>query len=269
MTPRRTPDWLLERIASGALPADELARAREALLAEPDGAQRLAAIEASNAELLAQHPPEQVASEVGRRMHLARTRAAHAAKPRRPWLSVALGVPVAAALAVLFVVMVPAQEGELRKPGGSLLVDGERSKGLSPSLRVYRKTPSGFESLKSGATARAGEVLQVEYVPAGHKYGVIFSIDGSGAVTRHLPVDGTEPARLESTAASRLPHAYELDDAPAFERFFFVSSEEPFSLTPVFVDAHMLANSPERARTAPLVLPPGVSQSSLLVEKSP
>ncbi|RKH16442.1 ActD-like protein, partial [Corallococcus sp. CA047B] len=45
-SPHRTPDWLLERIALGELPPDELAAARARLDQEPDGPSRLAALEA-------------------------------------------------------------------------------------------------------------------------------------------------------------------------------------------------------------------------------
>ncbi|MFP2931254.1 ActD-like protein, partial [Pyxidicoccus sp. 3LG] len=47
-SPHRTPEWLLERIALGELPPEELAAARARLAQEPDGPSRLAALEADS-----------------------------------------------------------------------------------------------------------------------------------------------------------------------------------------------------------------------------
>src|SRR5262249_16204658 len=63
----------------------------------------------------------------------------------------------------------------------------------------------------------------------GHGYGVIASVDGAGAVTLHFPF--SEDAPPQATAVARdtttLPHAYALDDAPRFERFFFLIANHP------------------------------------------
>ncbi|HYO72099.1 MAG TPA: ActD-like protein, partial [Archangium sp.] len=66
-SPIRTPDWLLERIALGELPPEALARARARLLEEPDGATRLAALEADSAATLARHPSGAITREVAAR----------------------------------------------------------------------------------------------------------------------------------------------------------------------------------------------------------
>src|SRR5262245_30838692 len=100
-SPERTPDWLLERIALGELPPDALARARARLLAEPDGAARLAALEQGNRDALGALPPEQVVAEVRRRRHLERTREAHTGARARSLTPLWLGLPVAAVVAAL------------------------------------------------------------------------------------------------------------------------------------------------------------------------
>jgi hypothetical protein len=64
---QRTPDWLLERIAARELPSGELEAARARLLAEPDGQERLSALEADTRTTLIALPPARVAAEVLRR----------------------------------------------------------------------------------------------------------------------------------------------------------------------------------------------------------
>ncbi|HVV49481.1 MAG TPA: ActD-like protein, partial [Polyangia bacterium] len=66
----------------------------------------------------------------------------------------------------------------------------------------------------------------------------------------------------------RLPSAYQLDDAPAFERFFLVRAEAPFEVAPVVAAARALAARTDEARRAPLPLPAGFDQVSLTLEKT-
>jgi hypothetical protein len=71
--------------------------------------------------------------------------------------------------------------------------DDTRIKGTvdgRPALAVYRRTPAGSERLADGDVARAGDLLRVGYASGGRAYGVILSIDGTGAVTLHLPPSG-------------------------------------------------------------------------------
>jgi hypothetical protein len=56
---------------------------------------------------------------------------------------------------------------------------------------------------------------------------VLVSLDGAGNVGVHLPPAGsTRAASLEVGREVRLPFAYRLDRAPAFERFFLVTATE-------------------------------------------
>lgn len=143
--------------------------------------------------------------------------------------------------------------------------DSTRLKGVSPHLLVFRKTPAGAEELRPGSVARQGDVLQLSYVAGEARYGVIFSVDGRGTVTWHVPAGyngSTMPApALDPQGPVPLPSAYELDDAPAFERFFLVYSTSPFDVAPV-------ARAAARASAeGSLALPAGIRQFSLLVRK--
>lgn len=259
-SPPRTPDWLLERIALGELPTEELASARARLLQEPDGAARLAALEADTAATLARHPPSGVAREVRSRL---RVRRARGERPARRFLPALALVPALAAAALVLLArpqaatpVGPETEGEVT-----------RVKGLEPRLTVHRQHAEAAEALADGALAAPGDVVQLAYVAAGRAHGVILSVDGRGTVTLHAPESGATSVPLAPSGTHALPGAYALDDAPGFERFFLVTADAPFALDEVLAAARSLAAGFE-ARTSPLPLPSRYTQTSFTLEKS-
>lgn len=266
-SPSRTPDWLLERIAVGELTADELATARARLAQEPEGASRLAALEADNRTTLDTLPPADVAREVSSRIVLAQKveAAQEQARPLRWFSPAAVLVPVLAA--VLFVVVLPGTPSSPGSEPGSPAAEVTRTKGLLPQLAVHRQAAAGPERLPEGAAAAPGDVVQLSYVAAGHPYGAILSVDGRGAVTLHAPESGVQAVPLAPSGAHALPRAYELDDAPSFERFILITSDTPFALDEVLAAARRLAVSTD-ARTAPLELPARLTQVSFTLEKT-
>jgi hypothetical protein len=144
-----------------------------------------------------------------------------------------------------------------------------RIKGLDPHLVLYRAESGGreVELLHDGAPVHAGDVIQVGYVAAGRAHGVLLSIDGAGAVTLHSPADAAGSTALEPGGEVRLDYAFALDAAPAFERFFFVTSPEPLAPRDVLERARRLAADPGRADSDPLDLPADWEQSSVLLRK--
>jgi hypothetical protein len=145
----------------------------------------------------------------------------------------------------------------------------------SPRLLVYRQKPAkqsraaGSVRLPSGARAARGDVLQLAYDKAPDRlYGVLLSIDGAGRVTLHLPEEGTPAsATLTSLREMPLPSAYELDDAPDFERFMLITSTRPFAVDVALGAARALASQGSSARTLPLPLDPSYGQTSVLLLK--
>jgi hypothetical protein len=213
-----TPEWLVERLAAGELPDAELRRSRLK--------DRLEQIVRSNAELLEQHPPAQVVREVERRL-AALGSPARSARPAL-WLSAA-----AASCGVMLMLFAR----DTAAPGGDpIRTEQVAERGLQPHLIVFRKTSNGAERLTAGTRVRTGDMLQLAYVSAGRKYGVIASIDSRGTITLHLPERADTAVRLSEDGRSTLPHAFELDDTPGAERFVFVSANEPFP-TQVVSDA--------------------------------
>jgi hypothetical protein len=144
----------------------------------------------------------------------------------------------------------------------------------SPRLWVYRQRTVANqeqpERLSDGARAARGDLLQLAYATGRDgRYGVLLSIDGAGRVTQHLPEPGASAAAtLRSANEIHLPTAYELDDAPGFERFLLITSTQPFPVASALDAARALAGQGSSARTAPLPLSPDFHQTSVLLQKT-
>jgi hypothetical protein len=251
--PEPVPEWLVERLAAGELPPARADEVRRRLARETDGAARLARIATSNDELIAAHAPAMIADEVRRRLNAA----SKPARTPRQW-GVAFGVPTLALAALGLALWL--------RPTGHATLDGatgadtaeqsERLKGLRPALRVYRQAGEKVERLREGAVMHAGERLQLAYVAAGHRFGAVLSVDGTGQVTFHLPAAGPAVERLRPDGEVALPEAFELDAAPGFERFVLIVGDASF-------DAATLADV-ARGVAAP---PAGTVATSFTVRK--
>jgi hypothetical protein len=257
--PPRVPDLILERYRLGEMTPDETAAFERRLHGDAGLRQRLQALEASDEEIRRRYPPAALAADVRQRLE-ARAKDA----PRMAgagffglrWRTVA----VLAGVLVLFALAGPPLLG----PGDE---STDRIKGLEPTLLLFRKTPEGSEPLRDGATARAGDLIRIGYRAAGQLWGVILSVDGRGVVTQHLPRDGAQAARLSAQSQVLLDFAYELDDAPRWERFYFVAGSAPFDATPVIEAARAVMASGAASPPPALPLRMNVKQSSVLLVK--
>lgn len=253
----------LERYLLGELPERDLRALREAESSDPDLRAKLDALRISNAEILTAYPPEFMKGRIDAALPKQK-------KTSRRWARftfVPVGAAAAAALAIFVfspstlhnvdtVVVTPTQRTDLPEQ--------TRFKGDDAKLFVYRKTNDEPEMLASGAKAHEGQILQIAYASS-KKYGVIFSIDGRGTVTLHFPADETGSTRLGGGTVY-LPSSYQLDDAPSFERFFFIASDSPFVAEKVLPRARKAALDRASVRTVS-VAPDGFSEASVLVEK--
>ncbi len=194
---------LLERYRLGEISESERQSVEHKLSELPEWRKALDEIEAFDAEFARDYPAEKMLAEIVKLEKKRKNRFRRA---------VAFFAPMAAVF--LF--------------GIFLFIPSYRTKGLTPSLTVYQKTGRVLR-LTDGHTNVQGDVLQIAYIAGGRKYGMIFSIDGNGAVNYHLPVGKAYPVKLKARGEHVLPQAYQLDDAPDFERFFFLSSDHPFS----------------------------------------
>jgi hypothetical protein len=238
MSDRRTPDLFVEQALLGERDANPADAARVAQLAD------------SNVDILKRYPPRVIAIRVR----------GHRQKVARAW---ALGGSLVAVAAAVTIAVLPAP---VSQPNRESMEDDVRLKGLEPQLDVFRVGDAGAEVLAPEASAHQGDRLQLSYNAGGADYGVVLSVDGRGTVTVHLPLSGNQAAELSPEGDTILGSSYALDDAPAYERFFLVTSDEPFSLSAVTSAAKQLAQS-GRAESAPLSLPSTFDQTSFLVLK--
>jgi hypothetical protein len=256
----RIPDILLERYRLNELPNDEADRLAAQVAEDSQLRERIAALEASDEQLRQDRVPDRL--EEGARRKLAGA----GAKPRRSAVYWAMPAVAVTALVVIAVALVSAPP-DRGSPAEQLKGGSDRIKGLEPALALYRRTAEGSETLADGAVARKGELIRVGYRPAGRSYGAIVSIDGAGNVTMHLPPSGDRAAALKHETLVLLDQAYELDDAPRWERFYFVAGESPFDVGPVIQAARNAAAKTSGLPPVALALPRGLEQSSFTLQK--
>jgi hypothetical protein len=253
----RVPPLLVEQLVLGELPDAVAARVRAELENEPGGFQRLAAIRRSNEATRLEYPPRSIVPAI-------ELRAGIKPKPSRTKWMMILPATLAAAAALALAlhhqpnVMAPA-ESEARE---TILLKG------TPRLVIHRKQDGSAPALNPGTLVRPHDVLQVGYLANGMRFGVIFSLDGRGGVTLHYPEAEGQAQTLNPKGEVPLAHAYELDDAPAFERFFFVAAEAPIDIDAVLHEARSLASHPDDAAMKKLEhLPDGLTQYSFTLRK--
>lgn len=207
-----------------------------------------------------------------------KARVAKAPAPRRASpRALRWGLLPAAACAcalLLFVVRQDEAPRDTPQPDQDPASQGVRFKGLAPHLTLHRKTADGQEKLDPGSLAQFGDLIQLSYVAAGARFGVVVSVDGRGQATLHYPIQVQQPSALRSGAAVPLTQAYELDDAPDFERFFFVTSrqdQEPqdFARRVLDLASAFAKGAKQEVRSADLPLPQSWAQADFLLAKQP
>ena len=217
-------DWKLERFRLNELPEEEMRAVQRALDEDPDLRARLEALEGSDREIHESYPTEWVARQVARRSERRGVPSISRFGPRLALAAVVL-------LAVAFSIYLPGPEAPPTWDRKGM--DGIRLKGVTPDLLLYRKRASEVEQLADSSVAYAGDLIQIFYRAAGKPFGAIVSVDGRGTVTRHLPASGTRAVRLIQGDPVPLDYSYELDDAPKWERFYFLTADTSFDVRDV------------------------------------
>jgi hypothetical protein len=269
------PDIVLERYRLKELPPNEASQIEDRIQWDEPLRRRLAALAQSDEDIRRRYPPDWMATRIGDRA--GKSGAAEPAR-RNVTRSAIVWAPLVAAAAVMALVIAVTVVPRIAERSSSGtepadIADGaegsaDRIKGLHPGLAVYRQTTRGSETLADGAVAHAGDLVRVGYRAAGKPFGVIFSIDGRGNVTLHLPPTGDRAAPLAREATVLLDQAYELDDAPLWERFYFITGEAPFAVAPILESAQRAAGA-RGASPAALTLPHGLEQSTFSLQKGP
>ncbi len=280
-SPDAVPDLLVEKLALGELSATEARDVRERL---GDAAEdRLAALAESDQALLEEQPPARVAAEVERR--LARLERDEERSRSPGWL---VWAPVAAAAGIALVWWVNGSTPKSDPSGDQPDVIAEVTPPVVPDklpvaddgpeqillkgdpvLMIDRIENGRPQRMIADASVAAGDLLQVTYNAKGAEQGVVVSIDGAGVATLHYPEAETGSPQLDHGGPRPLTESYELDDAPGFERFFFVTVDvrDPKLDVARVMDAARTLASGDAARDGSLALPEGWRQQSTLLVK--
>lgn len=236
------PEFVWEKWALGEASREEI-QAIEAATTPQQRATKRAGLEQSNRTILDAMPAEKAAADI-------RWRARQAALlPRRgTFRLLRVAIPVAAScLAVALWVVGPWTDqttdpwsDSAEVPNTALApkapidqaapapLETVRVKG-DPRLLLYRQKGDESVELKNRDTARPGDLIQVMVLASGAAHGVVLSKDGRGSVTLHFPESNAASTSLRQGDAWALPHSYELDDAPEFERFYLFTAAAPLS----------------------------------------
>jgi hypothetical protein len=244
-------DIRLERYRLGELPAAERRAIADRLVGDEALQARLSLLEQSDCEIAERYPGREMAPAIRRRASALEFQEGRSAGGRaRAWL-----VPASVVATCVCVMVVAASLWIRQPPPDETTIKG----GGEPSLVIHRRVGEGSEELKRGAAARRGDEVRIGYRASGRRYGAVFSIDGRGNLTQHLPATGDRSAALQVSGTVFLDFAYELDDAPRWEAFYLVTSDAPFDLGPVRRAVRQAAG-PGEPSPAALRLPRGVEQ---------
>jgi len=254
--------WELERYLLGELPQARMEEFARLLRQDTKLSTQLESLRKSNNDILQAYTPE------GMIPHIQRKRQSELShkeiRPRSQAIRRLLfASPIlASGLVLLFFFVFRTFVSQDTRIKGTESIDMAKSQ-----ILIYRKVKDEVRVIRDGDAAQKGDLLQIAYVSAGHPFGVIFSVDGSGAVTLHYPEDALSSAKLKPNEQVPLRTSYELDDAPVYERFFFVTAPSEINVTEILELAERLAENPARAREAALDLPKTYGQYSVLVKK--
>ena len=241
------PDWKLERFLTGDLPESEMREIRELEATDAMLAQRIKLLREDNKAILNKLPFEALAGKLADAAETANV-VSTASRFRLLKLASAAVLVLSVALVAFFTQRETVVTGA--NVGSDIAVANDaqntqvalaetpsdtRIKGLDARMEVWKKTEAGIVQLQDLDEVREGDEIQLRYAVPEKCYGLLFSMDGNGALTLHMG-DGEKAVELAPGKMNSLPFAYKLDDAPYFEKFFFVTSSKEFAVEEKDVD---------------------------------
>ncbi|MBQ3840361.1 MAG: hypothetical protein II819_10600 [Fibrobacter sp.] len=245
------PDWKLEKYLTGDLPAEEMREIRKMEEVDEIFANRVKMLREDNAAILKKLPFEKLSEKIA--MMPGRSNAGAGNTVRVNFKLVKLAAAAALVLAVMTVAVF--SQRSISQEGGTVLAnnadgsqvmevamvdqnDDVRIKGLSARMEVWKKTGDSAVQMENLGEAREGDEIQLRYAVAEKCFGLLFSMDGNGTITIHMGHEN-RAVELEPGKMTTLPFAYKLDNAPKFEKFFFLTSKDEFELNAGDIDASL------------------------------
>lgn len=278
MANNKIPGWILEKYLLGELPEPELKKITHQLKNDPDLRAEIERLNESNREILNKYPVDSMVPAILDRSNKEKNDLENdvrvpIAKPTLFKRMLRFSPAFASLLVIFFIGLQIFKSGDNASKAtepdvqeGTHRVKGSLEGKPVPHLIIHRKG-NNIEVLEKGSRAQAGDLLQLAYAAAGDAYGIICSIDGNGTVTLHFPDKKNDSTALLQRKRVLLANAYQLDDAPGFERFFFITSEAEIDVEDILKRAKALANDTQRAKTDGIRLPHSFKQFSILILK--
>ncbi|MBN1595927.1 hypothetical protein JW933_08395 [candidate division FCPU426 bacterium] len=247
-------DLTLEQYLLNELPPERKREIDGRLDNDPELRRRLEALKHTTNDILAAYPPREMAQRIKDRW------AAFSSRRRLrplPWL-----LPSLVAGAAVLLLALPSLQ-----PVFFQLSEGTRIKGQAAQLYLYRRVGDQVQLLKNNDSGQKGDLLQIAYMSSRDAFGIILSLDGRGNVTLHFPSDPAASTKLSRPNKTLLPNAYELDDAPGYERFFFLTSASALDVNMVLQAARQLAQDQANAPAGFLPVAAKIKQYSVRIDK--
>ena len=231
-------DFKLERFLLGELSQKEMREFQERELNDEIFAARVREMREQGKRFLAENPfavlEDRIEAAEGMDCHIADAPRNDVDAGRNIlWLKVAAALVIA--LGVFSMVLLNRTVETFDSQNASMEVamadvdNGTRIKGMSASLDVWKKTGDSAVQMANLADASEGDEIQLRYRVPQKCFGMLFSMDGNGTVTMHMG-DGNNAIELEPGKMTTLPFAYKLDNAPKFEKFFLLTSQNSFAI---------------------------------------
>lgn len=221
-------DFKLERYLLGELPEKEMRDFQERELSDEIFAARVREMREQGKRFVAENPFEALEAKMD-----AADEAADDNVISGLWLKVAAALVIALGVFSMVVlnrnVETYSGESATMEVAMANVDDGTRIKGMSASLEVWKKTGDSAVQMVNLGDASEGDEIQLRYRVPQKCFGMLFSMDGNGTVTMHMG-DGNNAIELEPGKMTTLPFAYKLDNAPKFEKFFLLTSQNSFAI---------------------------------------
>ncbi len=223
-------DFKLERYLLGELSEKEMRELQERELSDEIFAARVAEMRLQGKRFVAENPFVALEAKMAA--------AEQSANDERNvvsvmWLKVAAALVIA--LGVFSMVLLNRNVETFDSKDASMQVamadvdDGTRIKGMQASLEVWKKTGDSAVQMVNLGDAHEGDEIQLRYRVPQKCFGMLFSMDGNGTITMHMG-EGNKAIELEPGKMTTLPFAYKLDNAPKFEKFFLLTSQNSFEI---------------------------------------
>lgn len=223
-------DFKLERYLLGELPESEMAALQKREAEDEIFAARVAEMRLQGKRFVAENP----FAVLEERIEAAGGVENRAVAPRNTlWLKVAAALVIA--LGVFSAVVLNRNVDTFDSQNASMEVamadmdNGTRIKGMQASLEVWKKTGDSAVQMVNLGNASEGDEIQLRYRVPQKCFGMLFSMDGNGTITMHMG-EGNKAIELEPGKMTTLPFAYKLDNAPKFEKFFLLTSQNAFEI---------------------------------------